>query len=63
MLCPPAANDNECAGGAPAVSVPMRAPDDLATKVLRLLADAQRADLDGLAFILAMAAREANRAA
>ena len=63
MLCPPAVNDNGCAGCAPAVSVPMRAPDDLAAKVLRLQAEAQRADLDGLAFILAMAAREANRVA
>ena len=63
MPCPPAANDNGCAGCAPAVAMPMRAPDDLAAKVLRLQAEAQRADLDGLAFILAMAAREANRVA
>jgi len=32
-------------------------------KVLRLQAEAQRADLDGLAFILAMAAREVTRLA
>ena len=63
MLCPPAVNDNGCAGGAPAIVLPVRAPDDLRDKVLRLLAEAQRADLDGLAFILAMAAREANRVA
>jgi hypothetical protein len=43
--------------------MPMRPPDDLAAKVLRLQAEAQRADLDGLAFILAMAAREATRLA
>ena len=63
MLCPPAVNDNGCAGCAPAGAMPVRAPDDLVAKVLRLLAEAQRADLDGLAFILAMAAREANRVA
>ena len=63
MLCPPAVNDNGCAGCAPAIVLPVRAPDDLAAKVQRLLAEAQRADLDGLAFILAMAAREANRVA
>ena len=63
MPCPPAANDNGCAGCAPAIVLPMRAPDDLVAKVLRLQAEAQRADLDGLAFILAMAAREANRVA
>jgi hypothetical protein len=63
MLCPPAVNDNGCAGCAPAIVLPVRAPEDLAAKVLRLLAEAQRADLDGLAFILAMAAREANRVA
>ena len=63
MLCPPAVNDNGCAGCAPAVAMPVRAPDDLVAKVLRLQAEAQRADLDGLAFILAMAAREANRVA
>ena len=63
MHCPPAVNDNGCAGCAPAVAMPVRAPDDLVAKVLRLLAEAQRADLDGLAFILAMAAREANRVA
>ena len=63
MLCPPAVNDNGCAGRAPASVWPVRAPDDLRDKVLRLQAEAQRADLDGLAFILAMAAREANRAA
>ena len=63
MLCPPAVNDNGCAGCAPAIVLPVRAPDDLVAKVLRLQAEAQRADLDGLAFILAMAAREANRVA
>ena len=63
MLCPPAVNDNGCAGGAPAIVLPVRAPDDLRDKVLRLQAEAQRADLDGLAFILAMAAREASRVA
>ena len=63
MLCPPAVNDNGCAGGAPAIVLPVRSPEDLRDKVLRLLAEAQRADLDGLAFILAMAAREASRVA
>jgi D-serine deaminase-like pyridoxal phosphate-dependent protein len=63
MLCPPAVNDNGCAGGAPAIVLPVRTPEDLRDKVLRLLAEAQRADLDGLAFILAMAAREASRVA
>ena len=63
MLCPPAVNDNGCAGCAPAVAMPVRAPDDIVAKVLRLQAEAQRAHLDGLAFILAMAAREANRVA
>jgi hypothetical protein len=63
MLCPPAVNDNGCAGGAPAIVLPVRAPEDLRDKVLRLQAEAQRADLDGLAFILAMAAREASRVA
>ena len=63
MLCPPAVNDNGCAGGAPAIVLPVRSPEDLRDKVLRLQAEAQRADLDGLAFILAMAAREANRVA
>ena len=63
MLCPPAVNDNGCAGCAPAIVLPVRAPEDLRDKVLRLLAEAQRADLDGLAFILAMAAREASRVA
>ena len=63
MLCPPAANDNGGAGCAPAIVLPVRAPEDLAAKILGLQAEAQRADLDGLAFILAMAAREANRVA
>ena len=63
MLCPPAANDNGYAGCAPAIVLAVRAPEDLAAKVLKLQAEAQRADLDGLAFILAMAAREANRVA
>ena len=63
MLCPPAVNDNGCAGCAPAIVLPVRSPDDLVAKVLKLQAEAQRADLDGLAFILAMAAREANRVA
>ena len=63
MLCPPAANDNGRAGPAPAVTRPARAPDDLGARVLRLQAEAQRANLDALAFILAMAAREAHRVA
>ena len=63
MLCPPAANDNGGAGCAPAIVLPVRAPDDLAAKILGLQAEAQRADLDGLASILAMAAREASRVA
>ena len=57
MLCPPAANDNGCAGGAPAIVLPVRAPDNLAAKVLRLQAEAQRSDLDGLAFILGLQLR------
>ncbi len=61
MLCPPAANDNGSAGCLPAAVRPVRAPDDLGAKVKRLQTEAQRAGLDGLAFILAMAAREVNR--
>jgi hypothetical protein len=33
MLCPPAVNDNGWAGCAPAVAMPVRAPDDLVAKV------------------------------
>ena len=42
---------------------PGRAPDRLRAEILGLQARAEQASLDGLAFILAMAAREANRAA
>ena len=58
----PAANDNGGAGLL-AATAPARAPDDLGARVLRLQAEAQRANLDALAFILAMAAREAHRVA
>ena len=63
MLPPPAANDNRGSGGAPAVAEPARPPDRLRAEILRLQARAEQESLDGLAFILAMAAREANRAA
>jgi hypothetical protein len=38
----------------------VRASEGLGDKVLVLRAEAERANLDGLAFILAMAAREAT---
>jgi hypothetical protein len=63
MLPPPAANDNRGASRAPATAEPVRAPDRLRAEILGLQARAEQASLDGLAFILAMAAREANRAA
>jgi hypothetical protein len=63
MLCPPAANDNQWAGCTPMTEGPVRAPDRLRAEILGLQARAEQASLDGLAFILAMAAREANRAA
>ena len=63
MLCPPAVNDNGSAECVSAAVRPVRAPDDLGAKVQRLQTEAQRAGLDALAFILAMAAREANRVA
>ena len=63
MLCPPAANDNGRAECLPAAVRPVRAPDDLGAKVKRLQTEAERAGLDALAFILEMAAREANRVA
>ena len=63
MLCPPAANDNGRAECLPAAVRPVRAPDDLGAKVKRLQTEAERAGLDALAFILAMAVREASRIA
>jgi len=63
MLPPPAANDNRGSGGAPATAGPVRASDRLRAEILGLQARAEQASFDGLAFILAMAAREANRAA
>ena len=63
MLCLPAVNDNGSAECVPAAVKPVRVPDDLGAKVQRLQTEAQRAGLDALAFILAMAAREANRVA
>lgn len=63
MPCPLAANDNGNVRDVPTAAPPARAPDDLGARVLRLQAEAQRANLDALAFILAMAAREAHRVA
>ena len=63
MLCPPAMNDNKSAECLPAAVRPVRAPDDLGAKIKRLQTEAERAGLDALAFILEMAAREANRVA
>ena len=63
MLCPPAVNDNGSAGYLPTAVRLVRASDVLGAKVKRLQTEAERAGLDALAFILAMAAREANRIA
>jgi hypothetical protein len=63
MLYPLAVNDNGCAECPPVAAMPVRAPKDLRDKVLSLQTEAQRAGLDALALILAMAAREANRVA
>ena len=63
MLCPPAVNDNGSAGCLPTAVRLVRASDVLGAKVKRLQTEAERAGLDALAFILAMAAREASRIA
>ena len=63
MLCPPAANDNGRAECLLAAVRPVRVPDDLGAKIKRLQTEAEWAGLDALAFILAMAAREASRIA
>jgi hypothetical protein len=67
MLCPPAVNDNgsdSCRPMRPsALARPARVPDGLEAEIGRLQARADRVRLDALAFILAMAAREAGRVA
>ena len=67
MFCPTAANDNgdrrsQGAAGPAQVQAP-RLPDRLEAEVARLQTEAERASLDALAYILAIAAREANRVA
>ena len=63
MLCPAATNDNNSDRRLPSVAPPQRVPDHLEGEVRRLQAEAERASLDALAHILAIAAREANRVA
>lgn len=63
MLCPAATNDNDSDRRLPAAALPQRVPDHLEGEVRRLQADAERASLDALAYILAIAAREASRVA
>ena len=67
MLCPSAVNDNGsdgCRRMRPSALVrPVRVPDGLEAEIGRLQAKANRERLDALAFLLAMAAREAGRVA
>ncbi len=62
MLCPAATNDNEF-DRLQSAALPQRVPDHLEAEVRRLQSAAERASLDALAHILAIAAREANRVA
>ena len=63
MPCSPAANDNRGIGFAFLMEGPVRATDRLRAEILDLQATAERASLDGLAFILTMAVRGASRVA
>ena len=63
MLSPTATNDNDFDDRAKAAVLPQRVPAHLEAEVRRLQIEADRASLDGLAYILAIAAREANRVA
>ncbi len=63
MLCPAATNDNNSNGRLPSAALPQRVADHLEAEVRRLRTEAERASLDALAHILAIAAREANRVA
>ncbi len=63
MLCPAAMNDNNSGSRLQSAALPQRVPDHLETEIWRLQTEAERASLDALAHILAIAAREANRMA
>lgn len=63
MLCPAATNDNNPDRDSRSSALAQRVPDHLEGEVRRLQIEAERASLDALAHILAIAAREANRVA
>lgn len=63
MLFAVATNDNSSRGLWRVEALPPRMPDHLEAEVRRLQTEAERASLDPLAHILAIAAREANRVA
>lgn len=63
MLWPAAMNDNDSSHGLHPEALPQHLPDHLEGEVRRLQTEAERASLDALAHILAIAAREANRVA
>ncbi len=63
MLCPAATNDNNSGSRLQSAALPQRAPDYFKAEIRRLQTEAERASLEALAHILAIAAREANRMA
>ena len=63
MLCPAAMNDNTAGCRLQSAALPQRVPDHLEREIRRLQTEAERASLDALAHILAVATREANRVA
>ncbi len=63
MLSLATTNDNNSGSRLQSATLPQRVPDYFETEIWRLQTEAECASLDGLAYILAIAAREANRMA